>query len=79
MTESVRNSDRMHAIEFGKFYLKVFGGSVEKAEMRDIFQNWNIGFSSEFAKQEADSFDPRVFERVADAINAVRGNSTKDK
>ena len=72
MTESVRNSDRNHAIEFGKFYLKVFGGSIEKGEMRDIFQHWNAGSSTEFSRQDPESFDPKLMDRATELIRSTR-------
>jgi len=41
--EAIRQADRIHAINFGKFYLKAFGGDADSEELRQVFEHWNIG------------------------------------
>ncbi|CAG9179019.1 toll/interleukin-1 receptor domain-containing protein [Cupriavidus pampae] len=60
--ESLRNADRRHAIEFGKFYLRVFGSEAGWSELKEVFQHWNIDRSSSFAALDASQIDPKVVE-----------------
>ncbi|TGM68659.1 TIR domain-containing protein [Leptospira meyeri] len=39
---SIKNSDRLHAIRFGKFYLDAFKEKIEWKEVKEVFQHWNI-------------------------------------
>lgn len=44
--ESLKSSDRIHAIRFGEFYLGTFGTSTEWSELKEVFQHWNIDRNS---------------------------------
>ncbi|MBH3261154.1 hypothetical protein I5R69_06260 [Serratia marcescens] len=70
--ESLKRSDRMHAINFGKFYLEVYGNKVNQAEMKDIFENWNINTDSAFAKIKDSDFTPKHIEQVSTLIDSIR-------
>jgi hypothetical protein len=73
MVESLRNSDRLHAISFGKFYLNAFGQDAEWPEIKEAFQHWNIDKGSSFIKQEVKDFDPEIMKminKIADAISS---------
>jgi hypothetical protein len=73
--ESLKCSDRIHAIRFGKFYLDAFGQDAQWAEVKEAFANWNIDRPSAFSTTSVDDFDPKVVEllRAAfDAVNPVR-------
>ena len=78
MMESLRNSDRRHAISFGEFYLNAFSEKSNWEEVKDVFQNWNIDKGSNFASQTVSDFDPRLLEIVAGVARAVAKSELKD-
>ena len=83
MHESLKRSDRMHAINFGKLYLEVYGNDVSQSDMKAIFENWNMDSDSAFTKVQPSNFEPKVVEQVTQMINAVssvsKTNSGTDK
>lgn len=48
MVEAIHNSDRIHAISFGEFYLNAYGKVAARDEVREVFGNWNIETVSSF-------------------------------
>lgn len=66
MHEAIKRSDRAHAINFGKLYLEVYGNSVERKELIDIFENWNIASESAFSKIKTEGFEPKVLDRLVE-------------
>jgi hypothetical protein len=73
MVESLRNSDRMHAISFGEFYLNAFGDKAEWTEVKEAFQHWNIDKGSTFIDQEAKDVDPQILQTALDIAKAISG------
>ncbi|MEZ9473464.1 hypothetical protein AB4211_24560 [Vibrio lentus] len=71
MHESLKRSDRMHAINFGKLYLEVYGNDVTQSDMKSIFENWNMNSDSAFTKIQPSNFEPKVVEQVTQMIKAV--------
>jgi hypothetical protein len=55
MHESLKNGERRHAINFGKFYLEAFGANASWLQIKEAFQHWNIGNVSAFSKYETKS------------------------
>lgn len=39
---ALKNSDRLHAIRFGEFYLNSFKNNIDWKEIKEVFQHWNI-------------------------------------
>lgn len=70
--ESLKRSDRMHAINFGKFFLEVYGNEVSQTEMRQIFENWNLNSDSAFTKIKNADFSPKTIEQATQFIDAIR-------
>lgn len=70
--ESLKRSDRMHAISFGKFYLEVYGNKVDQREMKDIFENWNINSDSAFVKIKEPDFSLKQLDQIANIMNSIR-------
>lgn len=62
MVESLRNTDRIHAISYGRFYLQAFGEKAQWIEVKEAFQHWNIDKGSSFMSQEASDIDPQVIQ-----------------
>ena len=58
MHESLKNAERRHAINFGKFYLSVFGAGSDWSKLKEVFQHWNISGQSAFsANVESSALD----------------------
>ncbi|MBT9519051.1 MAG: hypothetical protein IV112_20410 [Methyloversatilis discipulorum] len=68
MHEAIKRSDRAHAITFGKLYLEIYGNTVDRKELLDIFENWNITAESAFSKANPIGFEPQVLEKIGELI-----------
>lgn len=77
MNESLKNSDRLHAISFGKFYLQAYGDVVTPEDVKEVFQHWNIDKDSSFKDLASDNFDPRVFESAIEIAKVITKNDKK--
>jgi hypothetical protein len=72
MNESLKNSDRIHAISFGKFYLQIFGDKVDSSEIKDVFGDWNLDKKSNFLKMDTNDFDPKLVEIITKTIEVLK-------
>ncbi|EKO3612147.1 hypothetical protein M3914_003358 [Vibrio metschnikovii] len=79
MHESLKNSERRHAINFGKFYLEAYGANASWEQVKEAFQHWNISSDSAFTKRNASDFDPKVMEKVVELSKALSRNSSSKK
>jgi hypothetical protein len=75
MVEAIRNLDRLHAIDFGKLYLKfskVIG--FEWNELKETLkQSWNIDTGSAFISQNSSEIEPSILNIAVEAMkNAKR-------
>lgn len=52
MQEALKNADRRHAINFGKFYLESYGAAADWSQVKEAFEHWNITGSNAFKRQE---------------------------
>lgn len=71
MSEALKSADRMHAISFGKFYLKAFGEKSDWGELKEVFQHWNLDRSSAFSNLDTNQFDPRFVEAIIEVAKAA--------
>lgn len=71
-SESLKCSDRMHAIRFGEFYLRAFGSKIKWEELKDVFQHWNIDRRSAFSELESSQFDPKIIESIIELAKSIR-------
>jgi hypothetical protein len=78
MNEALKNSDRLHAISFGKFYLQAYGDIVTPDDVKEVFQHWNIDKDSSFKELASDSFDPRIFESAIEIAKVITKNEKKN-
>jgi hypothetical protein len=69
MSESLKCSDRIHAIGFGKFYLKAYGEKATWLELKEVFQHWNIDRSSTFAALDSSQIDPQIIALISNVAN----------
>jgi len=77
MSESLKCADRIHAIGFGKFYLKVYGADAPPSEVREVFQHWNIDRNSVFASLGTAEFDPKLLENLLEILRVVNAKSDR--
>lgn len=65
MHESLKNADRRHAINFGKFYLESYGAAADWGQIKEAFEHWNISSNNAFSNSEASKLDISGFEKFA--------------
>jgi len=71
MQEALKNGDRRHAINFGKFYLESYGAAAEWSQIKEAFEHWNIIGSNAFNKADTSQLDVTTLEKVAGAIEKI--------
>ncbi|AKX44945.1 hypothetical protein AKN87_07455 [Thiopseudomonas alkaliphila] len=64
MQESLKNADRRHAINFGKFYLESYGAAADWSEVKEAFEHWNITGSNAFSNREDVALDNSALEKA---------------
>ncbi|BEO78734.1 MULTISPECIES: toll/interleukin-1 receptor domain-containing protein [Serratia] len=60
--EALKNADRLHAISFGKFYMRVFSTQISQSELKEVFQHWNTSGVSDLSHLDVDKIDSRFME-----------------
>ncbi|RVG06661.1 hypothetical protein CN230_25035 [Sinorhizobium meliloti] len=78
MTEALKSADRIHAIQFGKFYLKAYGDRLTPTEVKDAFQHWNIDRTSTFASLDSSQIDPQILSVVTQLATAITGKKKNE-
>lgn len=69
MHESLRNIERQHAINFGKFYLGTYGAGASWDSVKSVFEHWNISRDSAFLASEKDQ--PQNVKISTDAVGQI--------
>lgn len=69
--EALKNSDRRHAINFGKFYLESYGAAADWSQVKEAFEHWNISGSNAFSPQEDASTDISSLVRLVPLLEKV--------
>lgn len=77
MGESLKNSDRIHAISFGKFYLKAFGDKANWTEIKEVFQHWNIAKESAFTALDSKEWDPNFVGAALELAKVIAAREEK--
>ena len=72
MREALKNADRRHAINFGKFYLESYGAAAEWAQIKEAFEHWNIIGTNAFSTNDESQLDVAALEKVANTIEKIR-------
>lgn len=78
MNESLKISNRIHAISFGEFYLKV-NQNIEPAELKEIFSNWNIDKNSAFLDNKLDDYDPNLIDKISKLLKEIKNNAQSSR
>jgi len=76
MHESIKNGERRHAINYGKFYLSVYGAGTDGEKLKDVFAHWNIEGKSAFSEKDEQTPNvsvavPKISE-ITEAVNGVQ-------
>lgn len=71
MREALKNADRRHAINFGKFYLESYGAAAEWSQVKEAFEHWNIIGSDTFGQQEHSGLDFSHANKAASALERL--------
>ncbi|MDD2660592.1 MAG: hypothetical protein PHY54_13080 [Methylococcales bacterium] len=71
MQEALKNADRRHAINFGKFYLASYGAMADWAQIKEAFENWNIRGENAFSKSENSKLDVTALDKFANTIENI--------
>jgi hypothetical protein len=72
MSESLKSSDRIHAISFGKFYLRAYGEKAQWLELKEAFQHWNVDRASSFSALDTAQFDPKFVEAIMEIAKVAK-------
>ncbi len=64
MQEALKNADRRHAINFGKFYLESYGAAAEWSQVKEAFEHWNITGTNAFKRSEESMPDISALEKA---------------
>ena len=76
-SESLKSSDRIHAIRFGKFYLRAFGDKIKWDELKEVFQHWNIDRNSSFSTLDVSQIDPKIVESLLEFVKLASGKKNE--
>ena len=72
INESLKVADRIHAISFGKFYLKVFEKELNSNDFKEIFQHWNLSKESSFSTISTENYDSKSLESIIKLIENLK-------
>lgn len=75
MVESIKNTDRIHSIEFGKLYMNLFKSNFDWLELKDVLQSWNLDRTSVFASQDVKDIDPNILTILSDIAKNLTNTS----
>lgn len=77
MREALRNGDRRHAINFGKFYLESYGAAADWNQIKDAFEHWNIGGANGFGGVDDAKVSFSLLEKVSDLMKSDRESNAE--
>lgn len=79
MREALKNADRRHAINFGKFYLESYGAAADWSQVKEAFEHWNITGSDAFSRKEEAQIDVSAIEKAATLLERLGRSLPKVK
>lgn len=79
MREALKNADRTHAINFGKFYLQSYGAAADWSQVKEAFANWNTTGSNAFTPNAEATLDITAMENAASLLEKVAKSLPKLK
>jgi hypothetical protein len=72
MHESLKSAERRHAINYGKFYLSVYGAGTDGEKLKDVFAHWNTTGTSAFAEKD-DAIPSPSASQVSEVLKTLMG------
>lgn len=78
MQEALKNADRRHAINFGKFYLESYGAAAEWSQVKEAFEHWNIAGSNAFSRADQALADANALEKAVALVERAGRSLTKE-
>ena len=79
MQEALKNADRRHAINFGKFYLESYGAAAEWSQVKEAFEHWNITGLNAFKRSDESLPDITVLEKTVALVERAGKVLVKQK
>lgn len=79
MQEALKNADRRHAINFGKFYLESYGAAAEWSQVKEAFEHWNITASNAFKRSDEAMPDISALEKAVALVERASKTLPKAK
>lgn len=79
MQEALKNADRRHAINFGKFYLESYGAAADWAQVKEAFEHWNIAGTNAFTRSDNSLPDVSTLEKTVTLIERAGKALPKEK
>lgn len=79
MNESLKNSDRRHALGFGEIYLERFGAQITQNDFREAFRDWNYNSKSSFLDLSSKDFDPELLSNLAKVAESINKKTVANK
>lgn len=79
MQEALKNADRRHAINFGKFYLESYGAAADWSQVKEAFEHWNISSTNAFSRTEKLLPDMSALEKALGLIERTNKVLFKNK
>jgi small-conductance mechanosensitive channel len=76
MREALKNADRSHAINFGKFYLQSYGAAAEWSQVKEAFEHWNITGENAFSPRNEQSVGLATIDKITSVIEKTIQNSS---
>jgi len=73
MQEALKNADRRHAINFGKFYLESYGAAADWTQVKEAFEHWNTAGANAFTQAaESKTIELSALERAMGLVERAR-------
>lgn len=79
MQEALKNADRRHAINFGKFYLESYGAAADWTQVKEAFEHWNISGSNAFTRADVASLDAGSLEKAVALVEKASKSLPKGR
>ena len=55
----------------------MFNQQINPGEIKDIFRDWNINNQSNNFSTQTTDYDPKIFDKILDIIEKIKGNEKK--
>lgn len=69
--EALKNADRRHAINFGKFYLESYGAAADWSQVKEAFEHWNISGPNAFSQSDQMQVDAPSLGKISASIEQI--------